>query len=125
MKRRKLTTLDRLKIMVEQAICPKCGQKLGQLEGLEFDHVHALALGGTDTIDNIVAVHDDCHRVKTTGRHGESKLSISRDGDVPKITKLKRSAKCSTLGSGSSLSSQRPKTRWPKRKLQSRNTLRR
>jgi hypothetical protein len=98
-KRRKLTTLDKLKVMVEQAICPQCGLRLGYASDCQFDHVHALALGGTDTLDNIVAVHKDCHRQKTTGRAGLSKLSVSKDGDVPKITKLKRREKqCSTPG---------------------------
>ncbi len=33
--RRKLTTLDKLKVMVRQAVCPECGEKLGALEKYE------------------------------------------------------------------------------------------
>lgn len=65
--RRKLTTLDKLKIVVEQARCPLCDQKLGALENLDFDHEWALVNGGADTLDNLRAVHRDCHKLKTHG----------------------------------------------------------
>lgn len=67
MKRRSITTLDRLKIVARQALCPLCGERLGDLDGLDFDHEHALGLGGTDTLDNLSAVHRQCHRIKTSG----------------------------------------------------------
>lgn len=68
MDRRKLTTLDRLKIVVAQSKCPICGEKLGDLSGLDFDHEIALVNGGTDTLDNMRAVHRaDCHKRKTHG----------------------------------------------------------
>jgi hypothetical protein len=88
-KRRKLTTLDKLKVVIDQARCPLCKEKLGDLANLQFDHIHALALGGEDSVENIRAVHAECHAVKTTGRRGESDLSL-RDGDQGKIAKLKR-----------------------------------
>ncbi|MEO1102704.1 MAG: HNH endonuclease signature motif containing protein [Pseudomonadota bacterium] len=67
MTRRRFTALDRLKVMVRQALCPLCGEKLGRLDDTEFDHIHALALGGEDTIENLRAVHTDCHKAKTHG----------------------------------------------------------
>lgn len=63
--RRALTTLDKLKIMVKQALCPGCGERLGTLSDCEFDHEHQLALGGADEIENIFAKHVDCHKAKT------------------------------------------------------------
>jgi hypothetical protein len=65
--RRRLTLKDKLEIMVEQATCPLCGGKLGALDNLDWDHEQALARGGTDTNDNIRAVHRDCHKAKTFG----------------------------------------------------------
>lgn len=85
--RRKLTTLDKLKIVVAQARCPLCGERLGDLADLDFDHEHALARGGEDDIDNIRAVHRDCHRVKTSGTP-----ATSRGSDVHEIAKTKRLA---------------------------------
>lgn len=63
--RRTLTTLDKLKIMVRQAVCPACGEKLGNLGDCEFDHEHSLAMGGEDDLDNLRAKHVDCHKRKT------------------------------------------------------------
>lgn len=84
--RRKLTTLDKLKIVVAQARCPVCGEKLGELEGLDFDHVLALALGGTDTIDNLRAIHrSPCHARKTNGT-----AATSAGSDKHLIAKMKR-----------------------------------
>lgn len=83
--RRKLTTLDKLKILVAQARCPLCGERLGDLSGLDFDHVQALARGGSDTLDNIRATHTACHRVKTSGT-----AATSLGSDVHEIAKTKR-----------------------------------
>lgn len=63
--RRKLTTLDKLKIMVAQAVCPDCGERLGSLADCEFDHEHQLAMGGTDDLEGIFAKHIKCHKRKT------------------------------------------------------------
>lgn len=84
--RRKLTTLDKLKIVVEQARCPLCGEKLGDIAGLDFDHAHALVNGGTDTLDNLRAVHRDCHKVKT---HGNGATNRGSDrGEASKTRRL-------------------------------------
>jgi 5-methylcytosine-specific restriction endonuclease McrA len=78
--RRKLTPLDKLKIMTAQSRCPLCGEKLGALADVQFDHIHALALGGTDTLDNLRAVHIACHAVKTRGNG-----ATTRGSDVGEI----------------------------------------
>ncbi|WP_370677567.1 HNH endonuclease signature motif containing protein [Pleomorphomonas sp. PLEO] len=85
--RRRLTTVDKLKIIVRQAMCPICGERLGGLDGLDFDHEHALARGGADTIENLRAVHRDCHRVKTSGAK-----ATSHGSDIHEIAKTKRLA---------------------------------
>lgn len=75
--RRSLTTLDKLKIMVRQAICPDCGEKLGALDDCEFDHRHQLAMGGPDTLENIRAVHINCH-AKKTARDAAARAKVKR-----------------------------------------------
>ena len=86
--RRKLTTLDKLKIVVAQARCPLCGERLGDLADLDFDHAHALALGGADEIENLRAVHRDCHAVKTRGAGATT--AGSDIGNAAKVKRLER-----------------------------------
>lgn len=75
--RRSLTTLDKLKIMVRQAICPDCGELLGVLSSIQYDHRHQLAMGGPDTLENIRAVHIDCH-AKKTSRDAAARAKVKR-----------------------------------------------
>ena len=127
-KRRALTTLDKLKIMVKQAVCPDCGEKLGALDNCEFDHLHQLAMGGADTLDNLRAKHVDCHARKT------AKDAASR-GKVRRITGQTKgrdkSDRFAPLPTGADVYepedhvSRAPKKQWPNRKLQSRGFERR
>lgn len=121
MDRRKPTTLDKLKVMVAQARCPRCKGKLGTLAETEFDHVHPLALGGADDITNLVAVHVDCHAVKTRGSG-----ATTAGSDIGNIAKTKRLAektrefeqnrrKILAPTKTESTRDQKPKYKWPKR----------
>lgn len=89
--RRKPTTLDKLKVMVRQARCPLCNGKLQALDETEFDHVQALVNGGEDTIENLRAVHADCHKAKTFGRGGERRVTTA-GGDLHTRDKVARLA---------------------------------
>ncbi|WP_310620147.1 HNH endonuclease signature motif containing protein [Flexibacterium corallicola] len=75
--RRKLNLSDKLAIAIRQALCPLCNEPLGDLNGVEFDHTQALCRGGSDTNDNLRAVHADCHKVKTNGTKA-SKLGADK-----------------------------------------------
>ncbi len=75
--RRKLTPVQKLTIMVRQARCPLCGEKLGELTETEFDHEQALVNGGADDPDNMRAVHRDCHKIKTHGPGGERRVTTA------------------------------------------------
>ncbi len=66
-KRGNPTLKELLEILVRQAYCPECGEKLGALEGLHRDHIHQLAEGGLDTTDNQQFMHQHCHSKKTNG----------------------------------------------------------
>jgi hypothetical protein len=65
--RKHWSVADKLNVLVRQATCPLCGKKIGRLVDCDFDHETALVLGGGDSIDNLRAVHRDCHKVKTFG----------------------------------------------------------
>lgn len=119
--RRRLTLKDKLEIIVRQARCPRCGEKLGVMTNLEFDHAHALARGGGDTNDNMVALHVECHREKTSGT-----ASTSRGSDVHEIAKTKRLAREEEAFRARILAkepgAEKPRSRWPNRKMQTRRT---
>lgn len=84
--RRKPTTLDKLRVMVRQAVCPLCGEKLGALDDTEFDHERALVNGGEDDLSNLRAVHVACHKLKT---HGNGATNRGSDrGEAAKTRRL-------------------------------------
>jgi hypothetical protein len=99
--RKAISTITKLRVVLRQVgRCHACGEPLGDLENTEFDHNPALQrrlwdLTAEDTFppandpEHIEAKHKDCHKAKTTGRKGESKLSIS-NGDAQEIAKLRR-----------------------------------
>jgi hypothetical protein len=85
--RKKLTLMDKVQILLDQAVCPLCGEKLGK-EGIEYDHATPLALGGEDRPSNIRAVHRQCHRTKSSG-----KPATTAGSDIHAIAKMKRLSK--------------------------------
>jgi 5-methylcytosine-specific restriction endonuclease McrA len=88
MNRRKLSMKDKLEILIRQSVCPLCGERLGKLEDVDFDHEQALARGGDDTNDNLRGVHRSCHRKKTSGTK-----ATSTGSDIHEIAKTKRLTK--------------------------------
>jgi len=118
-----------VKLEAALQLCSELMQKLGfePVEAWELDHVPALGLravneAGTDwepaqhDVRYLVWRPKRQHREKTSGRRGESRLSVSGDGDVSRIAKVKRIT-------GQTGKREKPKRAWPKRKLQSRNTF--
>lgn len=63
--RKALTTLQKLKVMVRYSVCPLCGDKLGKLEDVDFDHIHERSDGGDNSLENHRPVHKWCHKAKT------------------------------------------------------------
>lgn len=86
--RRAMTTTFKLAVMVKQARCPLCHERLGSLTEVDFDHSTPLALGGADDETNVVAVHRSCHRMKTSGTQ-----ATSAGSDIHAIAKSKRLTK--------------------------------
>jgi RNA-directed DNA polymerase len=46
----------------QQWKCPVCGDQLFNGEALNTHHRIPIKLGGTDSIENLIHLHDDCHR---------------------------------------------------------------
>lgn len=90
-------------VLAQDGLCTHCRKPLGKLPGLNFDHRPPIATrpvndAGTDYVPaqldpaHIEAIHElPCHRERTTGRRGESRLS-ARNGDQTTIAHLKRLA---------------------------------
>jgi hypothetical protein len=68
--------------------CPQCGERLGALKGLQFDHRPALinrdvAEDGTDYVpgqldpDFIEPLHVKCHDIRTNGPGGEKRITTA------------------------------------------------
>jgi hypothetical protein len=93
----------KLEIVLQQdSKCTTCGERLGSLDQIEFDHVPALQLRAWDDQANdtipaandkayIQAKHGDCHAAKTFG--SKSKLLPKRGADVTEIARTKRLSK--------------------------------
>ena len=77
-KRRVLSKTRKLALLIKHPRCYLCGEKLGDLSGVDFDHLTPLAIGGEQGEDDILPAHRECHRAKTRSR------------DVPMIAKVNR-----------------------------------
>lgn len=82
-----ISVTTKLQAMCLVARCSICGEHLGPLDGLEWDHKQALALGGTNSPDNLNPLHKACHRLKTSGSK-----ATSYGSDIHAIAKTKRLA---------------------------------
>lgn len=129
--RRRFSITDKLRVVVRQATCPLCGGKLGAVDGLNYDHVVPLALGGADDVENLQAVHADCHAAKTRGRgattHGSDIHAIAKTRRLTKKEEafrarlLERDAPTAYLPADhEDRGSRRPKKPWPSRPFPSR-----
>lgn len=87
-------------VMRQDGRCKNCGQKLQEWRETQFDHRPPIqmrswsdelqdTLPAANDVEYIEALHKDCHKVLTTGRQGESKLS-KRGGDISDVAKLRR-----------------------------------
>lgn len=65
-KRKKLTQNDRLEVYDRYGgRCAYCGEKI-DIKDMHIDHMKALRIGGTDTIDNMICACRSCNHYKST-----------------------------------------------------------
>ncbi len=74
-------------------VCAICKDPIETQAECEWDHFHALCLGGPDVADNLRPVHDYCHKLK-------SKADARAMAKIRHLTGANK---------------QRPKTTWAKR----------
>lgn len=66
LKRKKLTKEERLDIYNKyNGRCGYCGEKI-DIKDMQVDHIVALRVGGTDTLDNMICSCRSCNRYKHT-----------------------------------------------------------
>jgi hypothetical protein len=99
--RKAIPLLVKLTVVLRQGSrCATCGEQLGKIADVEFDHIPALQMRcwdpeAKDTVppandpDHIFAKHCDCHAAKTFGAKGASK----RGSDITEIARMKRISK--------------------------------
>lgn len=128
----------KLQVLVRQARCSVCGEKLEALDSTEFDHRPPLVMRPYDEErgefdppqndpDHIYAVHVDCHLHLTTGRKpGAQKTVTTRGSDVGEAARSRRIASANAefwrrvMAKGDE--DEKPKrSRWPKRKFPKRS----
>ncbi len=86
--RRRLTLADQVTILARQAKCPKCGQPLGNVKGIDWHHPNELAISKDDSVENRSGMHKDCHAVVTNGTKATSAGSSKH-----KVAKVRRLVK--------------------------------
>lgn len=65
-KRKKLTKEERLDIYNKyNGRCGYCGEKI-DIKDMQVDHIVALRVGGTDTLDNMICACRSCNHYKST-----------------------------------------------------------
>jgi hypothetical protein len=121
-------------VLKQEGKCFRCGEKLAELANTQFDHVPALqsriwceelndTVPPANSIENIEALHKDCHSAKTTGRKGTSRLSLI-GGDAQEIAKTRRLERKRTEEFRQKLLARdtpepeapsKPKSKWPSR----------
>jgi 5-methylcytosine-specific restriction protein A len=105
--RRHLSTRERVRVFeAANGICHICSTPIQPGQRWEVSHPTPLAAGGEDTPENRQPAHYACHR------------TVTNEKDAPLIAKIRR-IRAKHIGAT------RPRYRWPKRKLQSRNSFER
>lgn len=65
-KRKKLTKEERIEIYNRfDGRCGYCGEKI-DIKDMQVDHIVALRVGGTDTLDNMICACRSCNHYKST-----------------------------------------------------------
>jgi len=90
MTERKAMTPDRKAriLIAHDGKCWRCKEPFKHGDKIEFDHMQAIARGGSDDDSNIGPCHALCHALKT---HGTAALRLG--ADIFEIAKTKRLAK--------------------------------
>lgn len=126
----------KLEVLCRQARCTSCGERLGNLANVQFDHRPALVTRGFDEAANdfippqldpdfIEGLHKDCHLTRTTGRKaGALRTITTRGSDIGEAARTKTISASQAEFRARILRkepgrSARPPSRWAKRPFNS------
>ena len=70
--------------------CPLCGKRILSKHKVIREHMHALALGGKDDLDNMKYVHKACADIKTNGKGPKATTYGSDSHAIAKTNRLER-----------------------------------
>lgn len=122
--RKAITLATKVAVLLSQARCARCGEVLGN--DVEWNHVLAHALGGSDGPENIEAVHKACHAVISDGTKattaGSTKQIVAKSKRILRkraeaAGESKRKARAKIPSRGFPKPPEGFKHRWPKRKV--------
>lgn len=137
-RRKDIPVKVKLQVLVRQARCSVCGEKLETLQSTQFDHRPPLVTRTYDERagdfvppqndpEHIYATHVDCHLHLTTGRKpGAKKTVTTRGSDVGEAARVKKIAEVHAefwrrvMAKGDE-DEQPKRSRWPKRKFPKRS----
>lgn len=91
--------------------CMICNHRIFPTDLYDWDHIHALALGGAHYFKNLAPTHRLCHAEKTHG-----KPATTAGSDIGKIAKTRRIAKGKMAVKKRALG-EKHKSKWPKRRM--------
>lgn len=88
--RKRMTEREVIAILIRQkAVIPCCRCRvaltLEDVPSIEREHLHPIALGGADDVENAAYSHRDCHAVRTRGSG-----ATTAGSDIGNIAKTKR-----------------------------------
>ena len=105
-------------------ICYLCEAKVKAGEAWDIEHIIPWALSQDDSDENLRVAHKEgCHRAKTTADIGRITKAKRQGLETGQQARRKKRGHGSIKSGGGFPKGQKP--RWPKRKLQSRNTFKR
>lgn len=95
LKRRGLTASEKHRVITRQHNkCTACGDPLGNGVKTEFDHVLALALGGSNDLSNFEAIHQrPCHQARTRVTVGQKSKADRQGGGRGSQVKRRKEGK--------------------------------
>ena len=70
--------------------CPLCGKRILSKHKVIREHMHALALGGSDELENMRYVHKACADIKTNGKGPKATTYGSDSHAIAKTNRLER-----------------------------------
>jgi len=88
--RKRMTEREVIAILIRQkAVIPCCRCRvaltLADVPAIEREHLHPIALGGADDVENAAYSHRDCHAVRTRGSG-----ATTAGSDIGNIAKTRR-----------------------------------